>query len=354
MDSDQRRRAFSTRRMIGRTIQGYRAMPKRVPGTQTWLWAVLVLLALLSALIPMPASRSGQHIAAAQSSETITISPAQNGPTVIITPTQGLAGSTIEISAIDFPSGDQLATITFDGAQIGPKPLFVSCDNVVGVAPTFGFGTACRSSAAPVNLTIPSTATSGAHTIVVANQRNITGHATFTVLQQATATPTNTPVPPTGTPTNTPAAATGTPAPTGTATNTPLAATGTPVAATNTPTPKPTATATPKPAYPLVVLAYPLHLFQGGALALSLHAAPGSKVDVTLEFVADPPAHAGHGVPHAGTVLYKRLLHGVANSRGLFWQTLHIPYRPKVRARATLVVTTHQGAATYTARRTFG
>lgn len=345
MDSDQRQRAFSGRRMTGRATHDHRALLKRLPGARTWLWTVLVLLALLCALAPTPASPSGQRSAAAQSSPTITLNP-----------TQGPAGTVVDISAVGFPSGDNdhNATISFDGTPISPSPVFKPC-GVGAVALPVGFGTACGGTA--VKLTIPSTAASGDHTITVADPQGVTGQATFTIPQQATATPTNTPVPATGTPTNTPAAATptatGTPAPTGTATNTPLPATGTPVPATSTPVPKPTATSTPKPAFPLVVLTYPLHLFQGGALALSLHAAPGSKVDVTLEFVANPPPHAGHGVPHAGTVLYKRLLHGATNSRGLFWLTLHIPYRPKVRARATLVVTTRQGSATYTARRTF-
>ena len=79
-----------------------------------------------------------------------------------------------------------------------------------------------------------------------ANQPGLTGTCTITNSQLPTATPTNTPIPPTATPTNT-ATATPTDTPTATATNTPVPPTATATATpTDTPVP-PTATPTDTP-----------------------------------------------------------------------------------------------------------
>lgn len=330
MGTDHQRQTVSLRDRGASRWAGasFWALPARLLSNRPARPALLVLLALLFTFVPTLLARGGPRFAAAQS-----------GPTITINPTQGPVGTTIQLSALDFPNGDrdQTATYLFDGVQMG-KTGFVPC--VGGAAPNgFGFGTGCSSNAMPVSLTVPLAATGGPHAIAVSDPAGNVASTVFTIPQQATATPT----PPTATTTGTPVA---------TATLPPHS-TATPTHGPASPTATPPVTPTPKPAFPLVVLTSPLHLFSGGTLALSLHATAGSHIGITLEFIAVATSGHGHGAIHAGAVLYTHQAHGTANGAGLFWLTLHIAYTPHVRARVTLIVTAHHGT-TFTARRVFG
>ena len=317
-----------------------RAIPAQLLAPRPARRALLLVAAALYLGAPAPLAPGSPHVVAAQSA-----------PSIIINPMQGPAGTTVQISADDFPGTDYQHTETylFDSTPIGATPAFVLCDSQpAGAQTNFGFGTSCQSAATPVTLTIPGSASPGPHTIGVSDQAGLIASTTFTmtVPQQSTATPTSTGNAPTATTTGLPVA---TP-------TSPPNSTATPTAGPASPTATPTATATPtpKPAFPLVVLAYPLHLFSGGTLALSLRATPGARITVTLEFTASSNSGHGHGAIHAGAALYKHQVHGKANGAGLFWLTLHIPYVPRVRARATLIVAAREGATTFTARRRFG
>lgn len=343
MDSDQERPMVKNGDATAGAGRSRQILIVRLLANRPARRALLLLAMMLGAVAPTPVSSGGARSAAAQSA-----------PTVVITPAQGTAGTVIQISAEDFPGSDYHHTEIYllDNTAIGSTPAFVLCDSQPGGAQTnFGFGTACQSAAAPVTLTIPSAAAPGPHTIGISDQTGLTGSTTFTVTipQQPTVTPTGTPVPPAASATGTVAPSTPTPPPNSTATSTPG-----PASPTATPPATATATPTPKPAFPLVVLVYPLHLFSGGTLALSLHTLGGTHITMTLEFTAAATTGHGHGAIHAGAVLYKHQIHGTANGAGRFGLTLYVAYTPPVRARAMLIITARHGATTFTARRVYG
>jgi len=156
-------------------------------------------------------------------------------PVVTVTPTSGLPGSTVSISAVYFPTftGSRPSTITFDnGGQqvaVGQQTIIV-CTVIPGAqAQFYGFGLACTGT--DVTFQVPAAAAPGPHTVTV----TVTGDnipngqfvrtAPFTVLAAATQTQTTTP--------SVTPSATGTATPTGTSTQ--AAATGTSTAVPTTP-----------------------------------------------------------------------------------------------------------------------
>src|SRR5205823_8951011 len=126
-----------------------------------------------------------------------------SGITVLLNPSHGLAGSTVAVSAKGWGSDgaftDGTADIQFDNTSIGSKQIQNCGDG------TQGFGTNCDSVPA-VNVTVPSNAKVGRHTIkvVISNTSGSQGgSAIYTVDPPPTATPIPTSTP-TRTPTNTP------------------------------------------------------------------------------------------------------------------------------------------------------
>jgi hypothetical protein len=290
--------------------------------------------------------------------------------TMQVNPTSGPAGTQVDLSGLNFPSGserpDNVSTFIFDNAPI-TSPTIVSC------GPNgLGFGVLCDPTS-PYPFTIPASAQPGTYTFqlvirtgnpaVVSTQLvNVT--ATFTVVAGDTATPTATEtatatstgtatVTDTATSTAT-ASATGTVtstpvpnAPTATITNTPLPTVPT-VVTTSTPLPKAptstaTATATPlKIKAPFVVIVRTE--FGRDLVAVAVHTAPAAKIQLQFN-ITDKPS--------GGKTVFILKQAGVTDSLGVLSFRLKVPFHWLPADRGILAVSETSNGATQSVRRMY-